>query len=279
MNNHLTEDEQILHFYGEIDAAERALVESHLASCAECQLASTRLRQVMTLVDAAAPPEAPAGFERIAWARLEPQLDDFQNASPVRRGAQKVYDVVFGGTARGRGWFPQWALAGGLAALLVAAFWAGRMSGGDPANPSLARSSDVAQVEPARVLNAAVGDHIDRTQMMLVELVNSDSGHGDVLASEQARASDLVAANRVIRQSAQQSGDAAVVDVLEDLERVLLEIANAPANASSNELTDLQSRITTEDLLFRLRVIALEMRQRNQDRTTGDSRPRRLPTS
>ena len=89
-----------------------------------------------------------------------------------------------------------------------------------------------------------------------------------------------MAANRVIRQSALQSGDGQVVDILEDLERVLLEIANAPANATSNDLTDLQSRITREDLLFRLRVIASEMRQRNMtDREAGDSNPRRMPRS
>jgi len=130
----------------------------------------------------------------------------------------------------------------------------------------------VASVEPERVLQAAVGDHLDRTQMMLVELVNAGTDHGDVLAGEQSRAADLVAANRVIKASALQSGDTQIVDVLEDLERVLLEIANAPADASSKEMTDLQSRITTEDLLFRLRVIASEMRQRNQDRTTGGRR-------
>ena len=78
-----------------------------------------------------------------------------------------------------------------------------------------------------------------------------------------------------------QSGDGAVVDILEDLERVLLEIANAPADASSNELTGLQSRITTEDLLFRLRVIASEMRQRTRNgREAGDRLPsKKMPTS
>ena len=113
------------------------------------------------------------------------------------------------------------------------------------------------------MLQTAVGDHLDRTQMMLVELANAETDGADVLALEHQRAEDLVAANRVIRQSALQSGDGQVVDILEDLERVLLEIANAPANATSNDLTDLQSRITREDLLFRLRVIASEMRQRN----------------
>jgi hypothetical protein len=272
MTDHLSEDDLVLHFYGEIDHAEQSRVMSHLESCAECRLAKDQLARVMALVDAAAPIEAPDGFERVTWARLEPKLDE-----PVRGSAWKLYDLVFGRTAREGGWFPQWALAGGVAALLVAAFWAGRISSVMPAPPSSANS--VASVEPQRVLQAAVGDHLDRTQMMLVELVNAETDHADVLASEQSRAADLVAANRVIKASALQSGDRQIVDVLEDLERVLLEIANAPADATSKEITDLQSRITTEDLLFRLRVIALEMRQRNQDRPTDDPNLRRTPRS
>ncbi len=263
MHNHLTEDELILHYYGETERADRARVDSHLASCGECRFAQDQLRRVMTLVDSAAPVEAPMGFERTAWARLEPALDLNGNDSPVRR--------FF--------WFPQWALGGGVAALVVAAFVAGRVSGGDPA-VTTSPAAVVGEFEPGRVLQAAVGDHLDRTQMMLVELANAETDGPDVLALEHQRAGDLVAANRVIRQSALQSGDGQVVDILEDLERVLLEIANAPANATSNDLTDLQSRITREDLLFRLRVIASEMRQRNlPDRATGDSNPRRMPRS
>jgi anti-sigma factor RsiW len=252
MNNHLTDDELILHCYGEIERAEQARVDAHLASCGECQAAKEKIARVMAMVDTAAPVEAPEGFERIAWARLEPKLD--ANDSSIRR--------FF--------WFPQWALAGGV-------FWAGRISNVDqqPA-PAVA----VAEVEPGSVLQATVGDHLDRTQMMLVELSNADTDGADVLAGEQERAVDLVAANRLIRQSAMQSGDAQIVDILEDLERVLQEVANAPANVTSNDLTDLQSRITREDLLFRLRVIASEMRQRNlNDRTTSDPALRRTPRS
>jgi anti-sigma factor RsiW len=260
MTNHLSEDELILHYYGEVDRADAARVASHLETCADCQAARERLARVMAMVDSAAPVEAPLGFERTAWARLEPKLD---------------------GNRASRSWFlfPQWALAGGVAALVLAAFVAGRFtSTGDSA--IVAPASVVADVEPGSVLQTAVGDHLDRTQMMLVELVNADTDQADVFASEQARASDLVAVNRVIRASAEQSGDAAIADILEDLERVLMEIANAPANASSNDLTDLQSRITTQDLLFRLRVIASEMRQRTRtDREAGDRLPQKMPTS
>jgi len=46
-------------------------------------------------------------------------------------------------------------------------------------------------------------------------------------------------------------------------------------------LTDLQSRITDEDLLFRLRVIASEMRQRTLNgRATSDRVPaKKMPVS
>ena len=260
MDKHLTEDELILHSYGEIDRADRARVDAHLAVCAECQSAKESLARVLTMIDTAPMVEAPLGFERTAWARLEPMLDQ-----PARSSWKALF------------WFPQWALAGGVAALVIAAFVAGRVSGGDSAAPA---SAVVAHVEPGRVLQTAVGEHLDRTQMMLVELANAETDGADVLAGEQERAVDLVAANRLIRQSAMQSGDAQVVDILEDLERVLLEVANAPANVTSNDLTDLQSRITREDLLFRLRVIASEMRQRQlQDREAGDPTRRKMPTS
>jgi hypothetical protein len=261
MNTHLTEDELILHYYGETERGDDARVESHLASCAECRFANQQLHQVMTLVDSAAPVEAPAGFERIAWARLEPALDS---------NNRSAWKSIF--------WFPQWALAGGVAALVLAAFVAGRVSS---VNPPSGSTPELVAIDPDRVLQAEVGDHLDRTTMMLVELANAETDHADVLASEQDRAVDLVAANRLIRQSAEQSGDVLIADVLEDLERVLMEIANAPANASSNDLTDLQSRITDEDLLFRLRVIASEMRQRTLNgREAGDRVPaKKMPVS
>ena len=263
MTTHLSEDELILHYYGETEAADEARIESHLSACAECQFANLQLRRVMTLVDSAAPVEAPLGFERIAWARLEPALD---RDAPSKRG----WFV----------WVPQLALGGGVAALVMVAFLAGRFTSTEPAAVTTP-ASPLAATSPERVLLAEVGDHLDRTQMMLVELANAETDHADVLAGEQGRAGDLVAANRLIRQSAEQSGDVVIADVLEDLERVLLEIANSPANASSNDLSDLQSRISNDDLLFRVRVIASEMRRRTlNDREAGDRLPqKKMPIS
>ena len=286
MNTHLSEEELILHYYGETDRADEARVDTHLAACGDCQAAQAQLRHVLALVETAAPVEARPGFERDVWARLEPTLgeDLTTNREPRTANREGRWRTFF--------WIPQWALAGGVAALVLVAFMAGRFSGGDPASASRtpqAASLVMAEAAPNdALLHTAVGDHLDRTQVMLTELVNNDVDQADAFAGEQERASDLVAINRLIRHSAAQSGDAGVADVLEDLERVLLEIANAPADVTSNELSDLKSRITAQDLLFRVRVIASEMRQRARtDREAGDHglsgvegrRPQRPPIS
>mgnify|MGYP002629249869 CR=1 FL=1 len=259
MTNHLSDDDLILHQFGETTPGDQARVAAHLSACDACRSAHDQLGRVLTLVGTAPPVEARPGFERDVWARLEPKLEAREE------GWRRWF------------WMPQWALAGGVAALVMVAFMAGRLSSVPPP----------AELEPLqavnlteRVLRAAVGDHLDSTQMMLVELVNSDATEPGSVATEQARAADLVAVSRVIRMSAARSGDVAIVDMLEDIERVLIEIANAPADATSNEMSDVKARITTEDLIFRVRVIASELRQQNRiDREAGDRTPRRLPTS
>ena len=158
--------------------ADQARVVSHLAACEQCRRAEQQLRRVMTLVDHASPVDAPPGFERTAWARLEPALD----------ANRPTWKSIF--------WFPQWALAGGVAALVLAAFVAGRFSGGEPAgvtpDPAVrATASPVIADLAERVLTAEVGDHLDRSQMMLVELANANTDEADVFALEQQRGESL----------------------------------------------------------------------------------------
>lgn len=246
---HVSEEELILHYYGE--AQNDPAVEDHLAACAPCREEFSRLQQALALVDTDSVPDPGPGFERRVWARLEPQLEAQRRTS----------------------WF-SWlttpthlAWAAGAAAVLVAAFVAGRVSG--PATtPSTAPSQAAATLsEHAKdgVLVLAVVDHLDRSQMMLVELMNADPDQPVVnISNEQSKARELVAANRVYRQSAAQAGDETTGDVLDDLERVLIEIANAPEDAGKAEIEALRARITSRGLLFRVRVVNSEMRQREQ---------------
>ena len=144
--------------------------------------------------------------------------------------------------------------------LVLAAFLAGRFWHPAEQPPAAPISAEVRE----RILLVAVGEHLDRSQVVLVELVNANTpagGEADI-SSEQKRARDLVAANRLYRQTAQHAGEIAVVSVLDELERVLVEIANSPQEVSSAQLEQLQKRIESKGILFKVRVIGSEVRGR-----------------
>ena len=239
---HLTDEELLLDFYDEGTADDRARVRTHLEHCEPCRALDGELRAVLTAVDTAPLSEPPSGFEREMWARIEPLL-------PVQRTWR----------TRWNGMMPRLAVAASIGILMVAAFAAGRVWERPPSAPR--ESGEVDQTPNERLLRAEVEDHLERSQRVLVELVNADYDIGGPIAGDRARAADLVAAGRLYRRSAEQIGDAEIGRLLEDLERVLVEVANGPTDAPE-ELNRLRQRIDEQDLVFRVRVVAREMRER-----------------
>jgi hypothetical protein len=243
---HLSDDDLVLHYYGE----DVARAESHLAACGECQATFQRLQRVMAFIDAAPAVDAPDGFERMAWARLQPALEG------PRRGWVS--------------WFvlspSRLAFAAGVILLVGASFMAGRlMPRATPAAapPTVAQSAE--QVRE-RILLVDLGEHFDRSQRMLVEVASADDSAGPVdMSLEQSRAEQLVAANRLYRQTAASTGDAALASVLDDLERVLVDIAASPKTMTQDELDSVRRRIESKELLFKVRVMASQVRARQRD--------------
>jgi len=242
---HLEDDDLVLHYYGEMERADEARAESHLEACRQCRENYARLQRVMAFVDSAPSVEAPDGFERIAWARLEPSLH-----------------------APRRGWFhgsivspASLALAAGVILLVGAAFIAGRMM----PHPAAPAAQQAAEKVRERILLVDLGEHLDRSQMVLVELVSVEDAKGGVdISTEQARAQQLLAANRLYRQTAVSTGDAAMASVLDDLERVLVDVAASPSTVSQEELDSVRRRIESKELLFKVRVVSSQVRERQR---------------
>lgn len=264
---HLTEETLILQYYGETEDA--AAVEAHLATCVACREEFDRLRHVLGLVDVEEVPEPPQEFERQVWARLVPELET-RKPSWLSRLFHLRSGSPFERASARQG--PKWAYAGGVAALLLAAFVAGRFSRSPVVEaPGVVTTATVGNVSE-RVLVVAVVDHLDRSQMMLVELLNADPGQLPVdRGTEQSRARELVAENRLYRVSAAEAGDDAMSDVLDELERVLLEIANTPDDATAGDLEALRQRIDARGLLFKVRVVHSEMRERERQTVIAGS--------
>ncbi len=140
----------------------------------------------------------------------------------------------------------------------------GRVSGG----PRLAEAGAAAGGDSdggvrERVLLVAVGDHLERSQMVLVELANAGApaaGRLDI-SYEQKTAEDLLESNRLYRQTAATNGDVATAALLEELERVLLEIAHSPSEVSARQLEELRKQIEDRGILFKVKIFGSQVEQ------------------
>ena len=247
MNTHLTEDQLVLHYYGEMADGDERLVAGHLSGCSECHTAFTRLQRVLAVVDeTAAAPELPESFERTVWARLQQDLP---------RARPSWFSWVVLSPAR-------MAWAGAVLLLVTGAFFAGRLLPKSQDAP-LQTAASPGEVRE-RILLVDLGDHLERSQMMLVELVSADADAGFDVAGERARAEQLVAANRLYRQTAATTGDGSIVAFLDELERVLVDLAASPEELSAEELAAVRRRIDSEGLLFKVRVLSSQVRERQR---------------
>jgi hypothetical protein len=230
---HLTQEQIVLHFYG--DAEDSGAVAQHLRECSECRAEFGRVSALLGQIERLEVPEPAASFEQKTWLNVRDRLPD------------------------GRSFFerllspPKWAVAAMLALIVVGAFLAGRYwpRHNEPGRPIPPEANANIQ----RGLRLEVGDHLERSQILLIEIMHAEPGDHLDLSNEQARAQQLLDTNRLYRESALKTGDPAISHTLDDLERVLAEIANGPSDLTAKDLERLRRQIQSQGLLFKIHVI------------------------
>jgi hypothetical protein len=274
---HLTQDDLVLYRYQE--SPDAAAVERHLEACQQCRDEYAALERVLGLVETGLVtshvPEPAESYERQVWMQVERRIAD-------ERASHRWW-MFWRAEGLGYGLVPQMALAAAIVLLLAGSFAidrAVRPSSGTTerasASPSRGTGAPAAAAPEeggarGRVLFAAVGEHLQRSELMLVEFNNVDADGPIDLTPQQEWAEDLVSENRLYRQSAAEAGEAQMVSVLDDLERVLLEVAHGPATANGEQLQRFRSSLDTQDLLFKVRVAGAGLRAREDMAVVLDS--------
>jgi len=249
--HHPHDDQLIARLLGDLDASAAAVVDAHVAGCDACRAAHLELSATLAAAAEAPVPQRDEDYGAQVWLRIRPRiLAQRSERNGVRSWAAWLRPRSF-------------ALAGTMAAMLLVAFLAGRHW---PVPPQPI-SGEVRE----RILLVAVGDHLERAQMLLVELVNDDgrgrAGAPTDISQTQAKAEDLVAANRLYRQAAAGSREAATAAVLDELERVLLDLAHRPSQVTGDELEQIRRGIESKGILFRVKVIGSQIRGREKAAT------------
>jgi hypothetical protein len=259
MNTHYSEDDLVLFFYGE--GRRRPSVQVHLDNCAQCAALYAEIATTLKLVSAPQAPERDERYGLEVWQRLRPVL-------PVRPPAPVA-----------AWWMNRLVLSGAVAAMVIAAFLVGRggltptRDGGQPSSvaeieggqtpiPSRGLTPTEAGDAADRMRTAAIADHLEQSERLLLDFVNAGGQVVDV-STEQSMAADLIDANRLYREAADGAGETMIADVLDALERSLIEIAHGPSTLSPADFNKMRMRLDAASLLFKVRVLSDELRDRD----------------
>ena len=227
---HFLQEQFVQAYYGEADDEFRR----HLEECDNCRAEFGRLRDLLDSVRDYPVPERKSSYGSDVWLRVLPHL------SPA--------EPRFA-------WFRWWIVAPALAAFVLVVFVAGIFTG--------ERQNGISARARERVLLMAMSDHFDRSQVLLTELVH-ENPESSGLAAQREKARELLTENRLLRQSAVHIGDMSDADLLDALERVLLDFANGSPASPPNNLAAIQQRIDNDALLFKVRISGADAREKGQ---------------
>jgi hypothetical protein len=247
---HLSEEQLIAYQDGE--TAGRDIAAAHINSCAECQAELNRLAEMLAAYQALPVPDPGEDYGRRVWQQIAPRLNE------KRSHWWQIFLEPRRLTA-----------AGLVAALLLVAFLAGRVSKRVDHGDAALTAEQVRQ----RVLLLAVGEHLGRSEMVLMEIANAEPEGASVkqvnLSSQRRRAEELLDENRLYRQTALQEGDTGIANVLDELERVLLDVAHSPGTVTPSQFKSIRQRIDDDGLLFKVRVLTQEIERREKTGRRG----------
>jgi hypothetical protein len=243
---HYTEED--LMGYRDGDVKKRDSIRVHLTECPQCREEMQKIEAVYAALDAMPVPDPGEDYGRCVWQQIAPRL-------PEKRSFW--WSGLF---SPGR-----LVAVGAVAALVLLAFFLGRTT---KTGSGTAPGNDVASRDAVRqrVLEVAVADHLSRSERVLMGLAHarSDEAGGKLIniLAEQKRAEDLVDENRLYRQSAWEEGDTAMASTLDELERVLVDIANSPGEVTTEQFDSIQRRIDSRGILLKVRVVKEGLRDR-----------------
>ena len=252
---HCSDEDLILHYYGE-DSTHA----SHLAACAAC---AARYRELETMLQALCSVEVPERGDQYGlevWQRIRHRLPE---PEPWWHALRTYRHLT--------------AVAAAAMILIVAGFAAGRLWPVTRPDAVATRTEVDGDAARRRVLLLTVADHLERSERMLTDIMNA-ADDADI-SLEQRWAADLMAASRLYRQDAIDTNETSVASVLDELERTLVDIVHHPATATAADLESMRRRIDSAALLFKVRVVTSELRDRELDASESDVRQLRTTST
>jgi hypothetical protein len=247
----------------ELEPSEAEAVSLHLVSCADCRAAMEEIRELVAALPR--PPERPSdAVDEQHWVELAQRIENALPATPVGAPLGSMRPRALSLSARIRAMiptpYPGRALA--LAMLLAAILGALVLRPWEPGAPVTeskplpeitGKDEDTLGSDVSSESAAEVAAHFRRSKSLLVGLTNRPVGAGAPadLTVEREASRRLLAENRRFRT---EVIDPQSSEVLADLERIMIEVANARDQSPASDLDLIRQGIRQQNLLFKVRM-------------------------
>jgi hypothetical protein len=245
---HLSEKEIVEHYFSDAGSRASRVASRHLDECAECAAERARVADDMSAMQGMDFIELRADYGESVWSRVSAALPErVIEKSPVRR------------LTWGRGWRLGWGWGLGYVAasavLVLGAFQIGRVWEQRQHSVATAAKAPTPAPMERRVVVVVLGDHLDRSERLLVELKHADGEDVDVVKPLREEALNLLAANREFQEDADKGDDTALKEALDHLDHLLTDVANDPGGLNAASIARLQRQMKADGLLFEVRVL------------------------
>ncbi len=243
--------------FGDLTADERTRLETHLQSCAACREQLAALHNVLATMAEPARPEMPQHFWDGYWNRLIDRME--KEPAPASSRWQKVRDIF---SAQ---WSWGWQIAAAAAVLVIGIVigqnWSTRES-----SVNIATTLPSPAIIPAYNVEARTAQLLERSKTLLIGIVNDDfeGANSSDLARQRKVSRALLQEARALQTNLPNSPDQRMQQLLQQLEFVLVQIANLEIEHDLSSVEMVREGIDREGLLLKINIEKLSRAAENQ---------------
>ena len=235
--------------YGELAPADRARFDKHIEACPACAAERAALEETLGLMGRRERPDPGPEFWDGYWDRLSRRVV-WEATGEARRPSLAAR---LGGLVPR---LPRWSyrVAGAAGLILIGILIGGRLAGPGGRAGKMTAAAPVVRASSPAVVQA--GDFIERSQVLLLGLVNYDPATEDAyaldLGGKKAASRELLARAPAIRKALNGPGERRLRELVADLELIMLQIANLESGQGLDGVELVKQGIDRQGLFLKI---------------------------
>jgi hypothetical protein len=266
MNTHKKIQELLYEYLrNELGETERAKVEQHVASCARCKAEMENLQDTLQMIPSSAL-DASKGRTEEYWRNFSLSVErKINDPKPLKkRQLLSVGDMIEHMFFTPRPYIT--AFGGALAVLVCAILVWSLFEHKEATNRELADNATEQLALPDST-NQRVYQYVKQTKMVLVGISNMKpiSGATYDVSVEQAKSRKLIHEARYLEN---QPLDERTAKLIDDLQKILIELANMKAQGNAPNVDIIRGGVHEENLLFKIRMAEDTYNPKRENKTS-----------